>query len=119
MQELMQEREKIKKELNSCIIYKKKVGRDLARAEYEYKRVRTINMHRLMIHGYELNGEKTKPIAATAVYDMVQGIPEVADARLKRDLRKADFDVTQEKIYQCKLELQILESDIKAIRLGG
>jgi len=70
-------------------------------------------MHKMMLDGYEYDGRKTKPIAATAVYNMAQGDPEVAKLKLERDIRQADLDVYQEQIYSLKLQINILEKDIE------
>lgn len=104
--------------LNECIDAKKKVGRKLADAEYHYKKARTMLMHRMMLDGYELHGEKTKPIAATAVYNLAQGDPTVAAFKKERDICQADYDVLQEKIYALKKEIDILTSDIESSRKG-
>jgi len=114
--ELYADREELIQELDKTIKYKKKVGRDLARAEYDYKKARTMTMARMMIVGYETEDGKTKPIAATAVSDLAQGTEEVAEFRVKRDLRKADAEVTQERIYQLKLQINILTADIENVR---
>ena len=115
MQELIEERNQAKIMLNDCIQYKKKVGRELAQAEYNYKKKRTEWLYIVMMQGYD----GSKPIAATSANDFVKGIPEVADLILARDLLKADHDVTQEKIYQLRFELKIIENDIASIRMGS
>ena len=99
--------------LHECITFKKINGRKLAEAEYEYKKSRTLLMAKMMIIGYEVEEGKTKPIAATAVYNLAQGDPEIARLKMERDLRQADADVTQEKIYAIKLQISIIESDLK------
>ena len=114
--ELYAEREELIAQLDKVIEFKKNVGRKLARAEYEYKKARTKLMARMMIVGYETEHGDTKPIAATAVYNMAQGDEEIALLKLQRDLHQADADVTQEKIYQLKLQINILNSDIENVR---
>ncbi len=106
-------RKELMEQLNDCIAFKKETGRRLARAEAEYKQARTLLMAKMMIVGYECEDGTTKPIAATAVYNLAQGDPEIAKLKLARDLRQSDLDVTQEKIYQVKLHLNIIENDLK------
>jgi len=106
-------RTKLITQLTSCITMKREIGRKLAQAEHDYKKARTLLMHKMMLDGYEQNGKKTKPIAATAVYNMAQGDPEVAKLKLERDIRQADLDVYQEQIYSLKLQINILEKDIE------
>jgi hypothetical protein len=118
MQNLYEQRNDLIKLLNDCISYKKTNGRKLAEAECEYKKARTMLMTRMMLDGYEVLQGKTKPIAATAVYNLAQGDEEVAALKLERDLRQADADVTQEKIYSIKLQINIIEEDLRNIRKG-
>ena len=118
MQDLIEQRSDLIVLLNDCIEYKKTNGRKLAIAEYEYKKARTLLMTRMMLDGYEVDGEKTKKIAATACYQLAQGDPVVAKLKLERDYRQADAEVTQEKIYSVKLQLNIIESDLSNIRKG-
>ena len=118
MQELYEKRNDLLNLLTECISYKKDNGRKLAQAEYEYKKARTLLMAKMMLDGYETEDGKTKTIAATAVYNLAQGDPNVAKLKLERDLRQADAEVTQEKIYQLKLQINIIEDDLKNIRKG-
>jgi len=118
MQDLYEQRNDLIQLLNDCIGYKKDNGRALAVAEYEYKKARTLLMTKMVLDGYESEDGKTKPIAATAVYNLAQGDPEVAKLKLERDYRQADAEVTQEKIYSIRLQLKIIEEDLKNIRKG-
>jgi len=118
MQDLYEQRNDLLKLLTECISYKKTNGRKLAEAEYEYKKARTLLMARMMVAGYEIENSVTKPIAATAVYNLAQGDPDVAKLKLARDLCQSDADVTQEKIYQLKLQINIIEEDLRNIRKG-
>jgi len=118
MQNLYEQRQDLLTLLTDCISYKKDNGRKLAKAEYEYKKARTLLMAKMMLVGYEVEEGVTKPIAATAVYNLAQGDPDVAKLKLKRDLCQSDADVTQEKIYQIKMQINIIEEDIKNVRRG-
>ena len=118
MQELYEQRNDLIKLLNDCIGYKKENGRALAIAEYNYKKARTLLMVKMMVDGYTTEDGKTKAIAATAVYNLAQGDPNVAKLKLERDYRQADAEVTQEKIYSVKLQINIIEDDLKNIRKG-
>jgi len=118
MKDMYEQRQDLIKLLGECITYNKDNGRLLAVAEYEYKKARTILMTKMMLLGYTTEDGTTKPIAATAVYNLAQGDPDVAKLKLERDYRQADAEVTQEKIYSIKLQLSILEEDIKNVRKG-
>ena len=116
MAELYGERETYLQALEDAIQFKKKIGRRLAVAERDYKVARTKLMAEMMIVGYTTPNGKTKSIAATAVYDLAQGDEVVAELKLKRDMCAADDSVTQERIYQLKLQINILSTDIENVR---
>ena len=52
-------------------------------------------------------------VAWTACYDLALGDEEVAELRFKRDIRQSDYDVCIEKINSLKLEIRLLEGEIK------
>ena len=114
--ELYGERQELLDKLDEVITYKKNVGRLLARSEHAYKKARTLKMAEAMLIGYTCEHGTTKPVAATAVNELVQGDSVIADLRLQRDLHMADAEVTQEKIYALKLQINILTTDIENVR---
>ena len=118
MQDLYDKRSELVKHLNESIIKKQKLGKIYAEAEYKYKTERTKLMAKMMIIGYETENGLTKPIAATAVYNMAQGDKEVAKLKYGRDLAMYEMDVVQENIYSLKLQINIIENDLKNIRKG-
>jgi hypothetical protein len=118
LQELYDERSKLVKHLNESIIKKQKLGKIYAKAEQDYKSERTRLMAKMMILGYESESGLTKPIAATAVYNMAQGDKVVAKLKYTRDLAMYEMDVVQENIYALKLQINIIEEDLKNIRRG-
>ena len=118
MQDLMNERSELVKKLNESIAMKQKLGKIYAEAEYKYKSTRTKLMAKMMILGYETENGRTKAIAATAVYNMAQGDKEVSKLKYTRDLAMYEMDVVQENIYALKLQINIIEEDIKNVRRG-
>ena len=118
MFELLNELNEHRKMLNECIAKKKDLGRKLAKAEFIYKVERSKMIAHLNIIGLEISEGVTKPIAITACEAMSHGLEPVATLRRDRDLAKMDYDVLQEKIYQCKLEIGIIERQIMAERKG-
>jgi|GEM_PF-5244412 len=118
MEELYSKRKQLIEDLNKSIVKKQELGKIYATAEYKYKSERTKLMAKMMILGYETENGLTKPIAATAVYNMAQGDKEVAKLKYTRDLAMYEMDVVQENIYAIKLQINVIEEDLKNIRRG-
>ena len=83
----------------------KTVGRQLAQATKDYKIALRQEILRLRLED---------SVAWTACYDLALGEDGVAQLRFIRDLRQSDYDVCIEKIAQTKLEIRLLDSEIKA-----
>ena len=118
MQDLLQELTEKRKMLDDCIDSKKKLGRKLARAEFDYKVARSKMIAHLNIVGLETEEGNMKPLAITTCEGMSQGIEPVSSLRLERDMAKFDYDVLQEKIWQSKIEINIIQSQMEAERKG-
>ena len=88
----------------------KVIGRQLAQATKEYKIALRKEILRLRVED---------GVAWTACYDLALGEESVAELRFKRDIRQSDYDVCIEKINQTKLEIRLLESEIKQELQGG
>ena len=52
-------------------------------------------------------------MAWTACYTLAQGEDKVSELRFKRDFKKSDYEVLVEKINATKLEIRLLEGEIK------
>jgi len=116
MQEMYEQRKELIENLNKSIFKKQKLSKIYADAEYKYKTARTRLMAKMMIIGYETNYGATKPIAATAVYNLAQGDEEIGKLKRVRDLAQYEMDVVQENIYAIKLQINVIEEDLKNIR---
>ena len=90
--------------LIDCVNSMKTVGRELAKAEYDYKVALRKEILRLHIEDN---------VAWTACYTLAQGEEHVAELRYKRDFKKSDYEVLVEKINATKLEIRLLEGEIK------
>lgn len=118
MQDLIKELNEHRQILKGSIEAKRQFGWKLANAEFEYRKERSKMIAKLNIVGYEAEDGKMKPLAITTCESMSHGIEPVASLRLKRDLLQIDCDSIQEKIYQTKLEIGIIERQIQAERNG-
>jgi len=116
MQEMYEQRKELIENLNKSIVKKQQLSKIYADAEYKYKTARTRLMTKMMIIGYETEDGATKPIAATAVYNLAQGDKEVAKLKHVRDLAQYEIDVVQENIYAIKLQINVIEEDLKNVR---
>ena len=102
--ELYEQIEALMNELTQSIRLLRKNGNELAQAERDYKvslrqealRLRTVN-----------------DMPVTLINQVVYGVPEVAEARFKRDVAEATYKANQEHINVTKLKLRILESQLQ------
>jgi len=83
----------------------KNFGRYLARATRDYKIALRKEILRLRLED---------GVAWTACYELALGQETVAELRFKRDVYQSDYDVSIEQINAVKLELRLLENEIKA-----
>lgn len=104
--------------LKTLIKNKRDYGKELAENERLYRLELTKTMSVMLIDGWEFENGKSKPIAATSVYNLARGIEAVANLRAKRDGSQVLYDTIQENIYFTKKQIDIIESDIKASRGG-
>lgn len=111
----LQEQRKL---LSDCIDYMKNVNRKLGMAEYQYRLALTKAEVILKINGYEGPEGHTEPVAWTMAGEIARGLPDVAKLRLQRDLLKGDLEAAIQKIYQCKLEIGLLEKEVEMIAKG-
>ena len=101
--ELIQELNKKTKELSSSIKVLRENGSKLAQSEASYRMIKYAHILEL-----KEKGEK-----ATLIPLMVNGIKEVADARLKRDIAQVTYDANKDHINATKLQIRVIESQIK------
>ena len=81
-----------------------KYGKELAEAERDYKIT-------LRQEALKLRTQKDMPV--TLIQQVVYGISEVAEKRFKRDVAEAMRNTAQENINVQKLQIRILEEQIK------
>ena len=90
-------------ELTTSIKLLRKNGNDLAEAERDYKVC-------LRQEALKLRAEKNMPV--TLINQIIYGVPEVAEKRLKRDIAQTMYDTNQEHINVTKLKLRLLEAQL-------
>lgn len=90
------------KELDASIKYLRKSGREYAEAEKNYKMTLRTEVLRL----------KEEGMAATLINLTIYGVPNVAEARFKRDICEQVYKANMESINATKLMIRILSNQI-------
>ena len=101
--DLYEEIQKLMNELTTSIKILRKNGTSLAEAERDYK-------VKLRQEALKLRAGENMPV--TLINQIIYGIDEVAELRLKRDIEQAKYDANKEHINVCKLKLRILEAQL-------
>ena len=91
-------------QLIDCVTAMKQTGRLLAQAEYDYR----IGYRKEVFRLHEV--DKT---AWTSTADLAKGDETVAKKRFKRDCYKSDYQCFLEKLNCIKIEIRLLENEIK------
>lgn len=102
--DLFNELQELTKKLSTSINQMAKYGRELAEAESDYK---------IMLRQEALKLRNDDNMAVTLINQIVYGIPEVANKRLKRDIAETMYKTSQEYINTLKLRIRVLESQLQ------
>jgi len=73
----------------------------------------SLRQQRILLRQEILRLHVEDSVAWTSCYTLAQGEETVSKLRLDRDIKKSDYDVCREKINACKLEIRLLEEEIK------
>ena len=108
MQGLQVALEKTRKALNYYIGEMEKKGKDKAESErlYRVEKAKMILKYRM------------EKMAVTLISDLVRGDPYVADLKMRKETAATSYDVTLQRIYQCKTEIEIIKYNMSAVRKG-
>src|SRR5690554_1277491 len=99
MQDLMIELNSHRKMLNTAITELRKRGQAKAEAEKNYRVALQQEILKLRAEGYP----------ATLINDLARGKKEIAELKMQRDIAETMWESAMQKIYQCKLEMGIIE----------
>lgn len=100
--DLVEEREKLKQQLNFSIKQLRKNGTALAQAERDYK----VAVNKKVL---EL---KDDGMAATLIQLVIYGYEEIAKLRFLRDSAKVIYNANEEAINSIKLQLRLIDNQI-------
>ncbi|MCF8009452.1 MAG: hypothetical protein K9K32_06770 [Halanaerobiales bacterium] len=112
--DLQAERDMLKKLIKSL----QKYNRKLADAEQKYRMSFSKECIRIKLDGVEGENGKTDPVAWTMTPQIARGLPEVAGLRYERDLLEGEKEAIMQKIYQTKIEIDLLQKEMEAIQKG-
>ena len=107
-QDLYNEIQKLRGELNAVIKVLKKRGQDKAESESQYR----------IALAKEILIQRDKGIPVTIISDICRGKEEIAKLKLNRDISEIMYDVCMQKVYSTKLEIGIVENQMNAERKG-
>lgn len=97
-------------ELDKAVSQYDERGRALAIAENEYRSV----LSRALLSG------RAEGYPATLLLDICRGLESVGSARLDRDVKKAMYDSTRERINVIKLQARMIDSQLsRDLELAG
>ena len=93
-------------------------NRKLADAEQKYRLAYTTECVKIKLNGVETEEGTTNPVAWTMTAEIAKGLPVVANLRYERDLVKGEIEAIMQKIYQTKIEIDLLQKEMEAISKG-
>lgn len=102
MQDLMQELQQLRNELNTALALLKERGIKLAETERAYK----------LAKARKIEEERDKKTAVSLIRELVVGDVSVSQLRMERDKARVMYRSVDEAINIKKLELRIVESQI-------
>ena len=108
MQLLINELDKLRKDLNSIIGELNKAGYEKAKTEYTYR----------VALSKELLTNRDKGLPVTLNNDVSKGNEVIAKYKFDRDVADTVYEATLEKLRAIKIELGIVERQMEAIRRG-
>ena len=108
MQDLMIEMRDLRNTLSTAISELKRRGRDKAKAEQEYR----------VALAKEILIQRDAGMPVTIISDICRGKAEIAKLKFERDFAETLYETCLQKIYQCKIEMGIIEEQMRAERRG-
>lgn len=108
MQDLINELNEYRHNLNKAIDEIKARGKAKAEAERNYR----IELAKKIL---ELRASGT-PVSI--INDLARGDEKIANLKMKRDIEESLYEANMQRIYECKINIDWLQSQIEAERKG-
>lgn len=109
MQDLIIELERQRKTLDRAIAALVTRGKEKAEAERNYR----------VALAKEILIQRDAGMPVTIISDVCRGKEEIADLKMKRDIAETMWETCLQKIYSCKININILEGLMEAERKGA
>lgn len=109
MQDLINELNEYRHNLDRAIDEIRARGKAKAEAERNYR----IELAKKIL---ELRASGT-PVSI--INDLARGDEKIADLKMKRDIEESLYEANMQRIYECKINIDWLQSQIEAERRGG
>ena len=101
--DLLEQINKLNRELSQSIKLLRSNGEDFAKKERDYK---------ITLRQEALKLRQEKGMAVTLIDLIIYGVPEVAEKRFARDVAQAMYEANKEHINTVKLQLRLLENQL-------
>jgi len=108
MQDLVNELNQYRHNLNKAIEELKKRGQVKAKAERDYRVELAKEILKLRAEG----------IPVTIINDLARGNEKIAALKMQRDIAESLYESNMQYIYSCKLNIDIVHNQIQAERKG-
>lgn len=108
MQDLVNELNNYRQNLNKAIEELKKRGQAKAKAERDYRVELSKEILKLRAEG----------IPVTIINDLARGNEKIAALKMQRDIAESLYESNMQYIYSCKLNIDIVHNQIQAERKG-
>ena len=109
MQDLINELNEYRQSLNRAIDEIKARGKAKAEAEKDYR----VELAKKIL---ELRADG---IPVSIIGDLARGDEKIANLKMKRDIEESLYESNMQRIYECKINIDWLQSQIEAERKGG
>lgn len=108
MQDLVNELNQYRHNLNKAIDEIKARGKAKAEAEKDYRVELAKKILELRANG----------IPVSIINDLARGDEKIANLKMKRDIEESLYESNMQRIYECKINIDWLQSQIEAERKG-
>lgn len=108
MQDLINELNEYRHNLNRAIDEIKARGKAKAEAEKDYRVELAKKILKLRADG----------IPVSIIGDLARGDEKIANLKMKRDIEESLYEANMQRIYECKINIDWLQSQIEAERKG-
>lgn len=108
MQDLVNELNQYRHNLNKAIEELKKRGQVKAKAERDYRVELAKEILKLRAEG----------MPVTIINDLARGNEKIADLKMQRDIAESLYEANMQRIYESKINIDVIQKQMEAERKG-